>query len=419
MFEKNVVSLFSGCGGMDLGFEGGFKALPPCVPQSFYQDWVSIEEDGWLFLKKTGFTTVFANDIQQFAKNTWVPFFKKRGTNPDVFRLGSIVDIVKFAQKDNRIFPKIGIDVVTGGFPCQDFSVAGKRLGFQSHKSHLNNHIDVDNPSVESRGMLYFWMREVISLLCPKIFIAENVKGLISLKDAKEVIQKDFESINGKGYILVPPTVLSAVEYGVPQTRERVFFIGFLKSALREEARVNLTKERIPDEWSPFPRPTHSHHKNNGFELFNKQPFVSSGQVLLDLPEPDDPNCSDLSQRKYSKAKWYGRKCQGQTEIKLDLPGPTIRSEHHGNIEFRRLSAEHGGQISSELRNGLPERRLTVRECARLQTFPDEFELVRDCAEYPVNTSDAYRAIGNAVPPILAFHLAIRLRQMWPKYFAS
>ena len=71
-----------------------------------------------------------------------------------------------------------------------------------------------------------------------------------------------------------------------------------------------------------------------------------------------------------------GRHCQGQQEVRLDGIGPTIRSEHHGNIEFRRLSKAHGGKHDEELKKRLKERRLSVRECARIQTFPDDYEFI-------------------------------------------
>jgi DNA (cytosine-5)-methyltransferase 1 len=115
-----------------------------------------------------------------------------------------------------------------------------------------------------------------------------------------------------------------------------------------------------------------------------------------------------------------GKHCQGQREIALDLPGPTIRAEHHGNIEYRRLSKEHGGMIDEEIKKGLPERRLTVRECARLQTFPDDYEfVVKNHGErkFYINATMGYKMIGNAVPPLLAYHLARRLEEIWDKLF--
>lgn len=110
----------------------------------------------------------------------------------------------------------------------------------------------------------------------------------------------------------------------------------------------------------------------------------------------------DLSQQVYSKAKYLSNGSQGQTEIKLTGLGPTIRSEHHGNIEFRRLSTEHGGKHKSELAKGLKERRLTPRECALIQTFPPDYQFVMRGSSskgMKLSSSGAYKVIGNAVPP--------------------
>ncbi len=118
------------------------------------------------------------------------------------------------------------------------------------------------------------------------------------------------------------------------------------------------------------------------------------------------------------KAKYF-EGLQGNIEVKQYKPGPTIRAEHHGNIEFRRLSEEHGGLNTDELKSGMKERRLTVRECARIQTFPDDYQFVRPDRNdnYPLSASASYKLIGNAVPPLLGFHIAKRLETIWDKIF--
>ena len=105
----------------------------------------------------------------------------------------------------------------------------------------------------------------------------------------------------------------------------------------------------------------------------------------------------------------------------MDGIGPTIRSEHHGNIEFRRLSVEHGGVYADELGSGKGERRLTVRECARIQTFPDSYDFVfrNEETKTSVSASEAYKLIGNAVPPLLGFHIAKRIETLWDTYFGG
>lgn len=408
-----VLSLFSGCGGMDLGFEGGFTVLKTALNTKINPDWNSRTVDqNWVRLQKNRFQTVFANDIRPDAKTAWLNYFKKRGTPATTYYLESIVDLVKL-QKENSlpIFPAT-IDVITGGFPCQDFSVAGKRKGFDSDKSHTGKIKNLDIPSIENRGQLYIWMREVIALVQPRIFIAENVKGLTNLRDVKEIIEQDFAEACDGGYLVIPARVLNAAEFGVPQNRERVIFYGFKKSALKPEALAALTNPIIPPEYDPYPLPTHA-----TLPVPDHKPFVTTRQALICLAEP--PLSNDPAQQKYSQAKFMGKHCQGQIEINLDGIAPTIRSEHHGNIEYRRLNQEHGGSHLDELEAGLPERRLTIRECARLQTFPDDYDFILPAVKglKNVTASDAYKLIGNAVPPLLAYHLAKRLEKNWDKYF--
>lgn len=371
--KYRVLSLFSGCGGMDIGFEGGFRCLKRSINTEIHPDWIQEDYGDWVKVKETGFETVFANDIRPDAKAAWVSYFGKRYQNAnEIYHIGSIVDYVKRAREGEMVFPD-HIDIVTGGFPCQDFSVSGKRKGFYSDKSHNGGKLEGNEPAEESRGQLYMWMKEVVSLVQPSVFVAENVKGLITLEDAKNVIEHDFANAADGGYIVVPARILHAANYGVPQSRERIIFYGFKRNALRDEA-------------------------------------------LEGLEEPE--KSIDVAQTKYSKAK-YMKKGQGNIEIKLDSIAPTIRSEHHGNIEFRRLSAENGGTHEEELSMGMAQRRLTVRECARLQTFPDDYQFILSKTEEnkSVSASDAYKIIGNAVPCVLGYQIAMRLAENWGKYF--
>ena len=411
--KLKVLSLFSGCGGMDLGFEGNFIAPFKSVIRC--PEWIERQlDDDWIHLKSTNFSIVFANDILKEAALTWTRFMKQYGYDPSIYRTESIVDLVKQHKNGGNVFPK-DVDVVVGGFPCQDFSVAGKRKGFDSMRTHDGKLRADDLPTEETRGRLYYWMKEVIDITKPKIFIAENVKGLVNMGQVKDIIQADFSHADGNGYIVLSPQVLHAGNYGVPESRERVIFIGIRKDALKENIAQILESKQIPKNLDPYPQPTHNCTLNDDTLAV---PVVLR-DVLERLKEPMDS--FDPSQRFYSKAKYMGAHCQGQKEIAIDNIGPTIRSEHHGNIEFRRLSLEHCGMYKDELQKGLTERRLTPRECALIQTFPPDFQFVipKDYAwkQFIVSASGAYKVIGNAVPPILAYHIAMRIQNLWSTYF--
>jgi DNA (cytosine-5)-methyltransferase 1 len=411
----NVLSLFSGCGGMDLGLEGGFTVHRDSISEKYNPDFIECNVNkNFVRLKQTRFKLVFANDILKEAKTAWIHNFSKLGYDNNIFHSESIVDLVKMHKAGADIFPK-NVDIVTGGFPCQDFSIAGKRNGFSSHKDHNGKVIETEIANEETRGKLYMWMKEVIEITKPKIFIAENVKGLVNLSNVKEIIQNDFSKADKNGYIVLEPQVLHAADYGVPQSRERVIFIGIRKSALNTEALKNLTSEKIPNEYNPYPKKSHAYNdKSNG--LAKSQTLEN---ILSILNEPEQSN--DQSQMFYSKAKFMGVHCQGQTEINLQGISPTIRAEHHGNIEFRRLSKINGGKIDSELNKGLKERRLTPRECGLIQSFPLDFEFVipsnKNNTQFFLSPSGAYKVIGNAVPPLLAYHIGKRIEKLWDLYF--
>lgn len=411
----NVLSLFSGCGGMDIGFEGGFTCLKRSINARMHPSWIIEDRGDFVRVAETGFHTVFANDIRPDAKIAWTSYISQK--DPDAekhYHLESIVNLVKREKNGEKIFPH-HIDVVTGGFPCQDFSIAGKRKGFYSEKSHNGGKMEFGEPSVESRGQLYMWMREVVTLTEPLLFVAENVKGLTNLEDVKDIIENDFANASNGGYLVIPARVLHAADYGVPQSRERIIFFGFKKSALKKDALIALGEKCIPEYYDPYPPKTHSFTVD---DLRLDRP-VTCREAFQGLLEPDVTD--DLSQRKYSKAKYMGKHCQGQTEVKLDDVGPTIRSEHHGNIEYRRLSAEHGGNHKDELAQNLQERRLSIRECARLQTFPDDYQFILPKTENnaAVSSSDAYKIIGNAVPCVLAYNIAMNIQQKWNLWFGD
>ena len=409
--QKRVLSLFSGCGGMDIGLEGGFICLKDSINQNIHSTWIEEDYGKWVKTSKTGFKTVFANDIREDAKAAWVSYFNQKYSNAnEIYHLESIVDLVKRHKNGEQIFPE-NIDIVTGGFPCQDFSVAGKRQGFNSLKSHIGEKISSEEANVENRGQLYIWMKEVVSIVKPKVFIAENVKGLVSLKDVKEIIENDFSKAADGGYLVIPARILQAANYGVPQSRERVFFYGFKRSALTNEALQKLTNISNHRDMDPYPIPTHNYSLNT----VSLNPFVTSGKAICDLKEPNFTK--DNSQKEYSKAKLS--RGQGNIEIKLDNVSPTIRSEHHGNIEFRRLDIQNGGKYIDEIEKGLEQRRLTIRECARLQTFPDDYQFILEKTDenIAVSASSAYKIIGNAVPCVLAYNIGKTLSEKWDKYF--
>jgi DNA (cytosine-5)-methyltransferase 1 len=396
---------------MDLGFEGNFLVHEKSVPPGSEHAGKRVDGERVL-LGRTRFDVVFANDILEEAFVAWSRYFQREG----IYRRESVVDLVKAHRQGIKVFPS-NVDVVTGGFPCQDFSLAGKRRGFDSHKDHHGNLIRGEIADEETRGKLYFWMKEVIDITRPKLFIAENVRGLVNLADVKEIIQRDFSSADDGGYIVLPPRVLQAADYGVPQSRERVIFIGIRVAALNARAKEVLSGSPIPDEYDPYPCPTHAYTRA-GEGLM--RPVVLQ-DIFSSLEEPD--KTTDPAQRFYSKAKYMGAHCQGQREVDPSRVGPTIRSEHHGNIEFRRLSAAHGGKRVDELARGMIERRLTPRECALVQTFPPDYPFVVPCPgdgrRFLLSPSAAYKIIGNAVPPLLAYRIARRVEGLWELYFGT
>lgn len=300
----SVVSLFSGCGGMDLGFMGGFDFL------------------GRHFAK-TGFEIIWANEINPAACKTYRANFSHPIIEGDITT--EIENIPNHA------------DVVIGGFPCQDISINGKMLGVKGKRSSL-----------------YTYIVEAVKRIQPKAFVAENVGGLL-LKQNKYSFNKILSDFNSLGYN-VTYHVYHAEEYGVPQTRTRILFVG--------------TRE----DYSIFTPPV---------PLSGKP--ITAKEALADLEGlHQDKTFAHI----WSHANVSGE--QGNRTLVANRPGYTIRAECHGNIQFHY---------------SLP-RRISMREAARIQSFPDSFT-------FPCGLRETERQIGNAVPPVLAWHVANALKKVF------
>jgi DNA (cytosine-5)-methyltransferase 1 len=294
-----VISLFSGCGGMDLGFLGGFESHNKKY-------------------KRNPFDIIWANDFNEFACKTYAKNIGNHIKHGDIW---SLIDEIPFEA-----------DLVIGGFPCQDISVNGKGAGVDGKRSGL-----------------YRAMVEVVARVQPKMFVAENVKGLLMKhnKASLERVIADFEALDYE----VSFELYHAADYGVPQTRERVIIVG--------------TKSGV-GKFSP-PKPTHT-----------KDQYVSAREAIADLENvEEDASVNHV----WSRANISGE--QGNRRLIADRPGYTIRAECHGNIQFHY---------------SLP-RRISMREAARFQTFPDDFI-------FDSRLRETERQVGNAVPPVLAWHIA-------------
>lgn len=295
----SVVSMFSGCGGMDLGFSGGFEIFDKRYP-------------------RLPFDIIWANDLNEAACRTYERNLKGSIHCGDAWEMLS-----KLPKK---------ADVLIGGFPCQDISINGKGRGVSGERSGL-----------------YRAMVEATRRLKPKVFVAENVRALLmkSRSDSLKQVVNDFSEL---GYHL-SVELYKAVDYGVPQIRERVFIVGVRKGR--------------PTFAPPLPER-------------NRDTWMTSDEAIGDLRDLDeDPEINHV----WSRAKVSPE--QGNRRISAEKPAHTIRAECHGNIQFHYE---------------LP-RRLSMREAARIQTFPDNFIFVSGLRE-------TERQVGNAVPPVLAWHMA-------------
>lgn len=312
MDKLKVASLFCGCGGTDVGLLGGFEFLG----------------------KKYGdnnMEIVYANDIDDNACNIFEENFGIKPDNRDI-REVKPEDIPDF-------------DILTGGFPCQSFSIVAqnpKRLGVK-----------------DERGKLFFEMCRILREKQPKCFIAENVKGLLTAnkKSAFPLIIQEFES---SGYD-VTYSILNSAEYGVPQKRERVIIVGF-----RRDLKIKFT---FPD-------------------------------IALKEADLYEPLSSVIDKTVDEKYFFSERAVAGMMKNRASMnKGRAQDITKPCNTVGAHLAKVSLNSTDPVLQIGERYRRFTPREVARIQSFPEQFKLIGSEAAQ-------YRALGNAIPPVMFWYVA-------------
>ena len=307
-----IVSLFSGAGGLDLG------------------------------LIQSGHTIVWANDLDDDAVATY------RLNIGDHITPGPIQNIASSTIPD--------CDVVVGGFPCQGFSQANM-LRFED----------------DERNRLYLEFKRVVRDKQPRYFLAENVRGILSLAQGK-AIQKIVQDFAACGY-RVDKELFNVADYGVPQSRWRVIIAG--------------TRRDLPERANlRFPLPTHADPAKPA--LLGRAPWITISEALAEIPEPDDPHA--FPNHICSQYKVTNRNFTGHRTTDPDKPSPTILARGNGK----------GGVCA--IQHPRNHRRMSIRESAKIQTFPLDFEFVG-------RMNSCYRQVGNAVPVAFARRLGEQLQQ--------
>ncbi len=315
MGKLRVASLFCGCGGTDVGLLGGFEFLDRSYPENDMK-------------------IVYANDIDDNACNIFKENFGIEPDNRDIREVSSD-ELPEF-------------DILTGGFPCQSFSIVAqnpKRLGVK-----------------DDRGKLFFEMCRILKDRQPRCFIAENVKGILSAnnKEAFPLIIKEFEN---SGYN-VKYTIVNSVNFGVPQKRERVIIVGF-----RNDLNID------------FEFPENIITEENGYVPLER---------VIEATVPEKYFFSERAVQGMMKKRETMNKGRAQDITK---PCNTVGSH------LAKVSLNSTDPVLMD--NGR-YRRFTPREVARIQSFPESFNLIGTEAAQ-------YRALGNAIPPVMFWHIANRV----------
>ena len=270
-------------------------------------------------------------------------------------------DITKESTKS--YIPK-KFDVLCGGFPCQAFSLAGRRLGFND----------------ETRGTLFFEIEAILRKHQPKAFFPENVKGL-AIHDKGRTLKTILEHLDDAGYDVVPPQILNAMDYGVPQHRERIYIIGF-----RKDLRVNVANFH-------YPEPTTPGDKRPRFKDVMEENEVS---VKYYLSTVYVETLKRHKARHEAAGHGFGYKIIDLDGVANAIVVGGMGRECNLIIDKRLTNFTPITNIKGEVnRDGI--RKMTPREWARLQGFPDKFRIV-------VADASAYKQFGNsvAIPAIQA-----------------
>ena len=318
MGKLKVASLFCGCGGTDVGLLGGFDFLGKNYPDNPVE-------------------IVYANDIDDNACRIFEENF---GITPDNR------DIREIKSEELPDF-----DILTGGFPCQSFSIVAqnpKRLGVK-----------------DDRGKLFFEMCRILRDKKPKCFIAENVKGILSAneKNAFPLIIKEFED---SGYN-VSYKLLNAVNFGVPQKRERVIIVG-----IRKDLGFTFDFKGLPQE-GDFP--------------------ITSLSQVIETTVPEKYFFSQKAVDGMMRKRETMNKGRAQ-----DITQPC-------NTVGAHLAKVSLNSTDPVLMVGERYRRFTPREVARIQSFPEKFQLIG-------SEGAQYRALGNAIPPVMFWHIAKKVSEL-------
>lgn len=329
----NVISLFSGCGGLDLGFE------------------------------RAGFDIPVANE---FDKKIWETF-KVNHHNTTLIE----GDVRKINKEYIAQYLDGEVDGIIGGPPCQSWSIAGSLKGIE-----------------DERGQLFFDYIRILKEFKPKFFLAENVSGMLA-KRHSEAVQNILNLFNEAGYD-VTLTMVNAKDYGVAQERKRVFYIGFRKdleikfefphgSTEDDEKKITLRNIIWDLQETAVPAGKKNHH--NPEAINNNEYFIGAYSTIF----MSRNRVKAWDEQAYT-IQASGRQCQ------LHPQAPKMVKV--GKNDYRFVEGKENLY-----------RRMTIREIARVQGFPDDFKFIYD------DTNTAYKMIGNAVPVNLAKEIAMAIKQ--------